>query len=259
MKHVPHISKLTFISKLTVIVVLFGGICDLHAQAGPGNQSTPLLVTRYSLKPDHVAQWLALQKSAVLPALKKAGVKHQAVYETVLGDGPEYTSVRPFAGFEEFDGPDLMAAALGEASAARLQERLDACMQSVHRSIENRREEFFLDPGNAQVQYASKYRAMPGKSQAYMEFFRTLMMPVMSRAKENGTFAGLDVTVSGHGGEWGLITLNMYYSKFAPLDDEPPVAKTLGPEGTRALLAKGTGLITPLEWIVRKRVAELSY
>ena len=51
----------------------------------------------------------------------------------------------------------------------------------------------------------------------------------------------------------------MYYTTFAPLDGEPPVAKTLGPEGTRALLAKGTGLITPLEWIVRRRVAELSY
>jgi hypothetical protein len=42
-------------------------------------------------------------------------------------------------------------------------------------------------------------------------------------------------------------------------DDEPPVAKTLGPAGTAARLAKGTGLITPLEWIVRRRVPELSY
>ena len=242
--------------ELTFMAMMLAGTCDLHAQAAA---STPLLVTRYSLKPADVAQWLSLQKNAVLPALKKAGVKHQAMYETVLGDSPEYTSVRPLAGFEEFDGPDPLGRALGASSAARLQDRLAACTQSMHRSIENRREEFFLDPGNAQVQYASKYRAMPGKSQAYMEFFRTLMMPVMRKAKENGTFAGLDVTVSGHGGEWGLITLDMYYAAFAALDDEPPVAKTLGPEGTRDLLAKGTGLITPLEWIVRKRVAELSY
>jgi len=125
--------------------------------------------------------------------------------------------------------------------------------------MENRRDDFFLDPGNAQVQYASKYRAMPGKSQAYMEFFRAQMLPALRKAKENGTFAGIDVTVSAHGGEWGLITLNMYYATFAPLDGEPPVAKTLGAEGTRMLLAKGAGLITPLEWIVRKRVAELTF
>ena len=232
---------------------------SLYAQAAPASASTPLLVTRYNLKPDHVSQWLRLERDQVLPALKKAGVRHQTVYETVFGDAPEYTTVRTFAGFEEFDGPDPLVRALGAHGAATLEEGLAACTESIHRSVENRREEFFLDPGNAQVQYASKYRAMPGKSLAYMEFFRAEMLPVMRKAKQNGTFAGLDVTVSAHGGEWGLITLNMYYTSFAPLDGEPPVAKTLGPEGTRALLAKGTGLITPLEWIVRKRLPELSY
>jgi hypothetical protein len=250
--------------RLPLLQWAFIGLVVLHtgavrAQSVINNQSTPLLVTRYNLKPDHVSEWLRLEKDEVLPALKKAGVKHQAVYETVFGEAPEYTAVRAFAGFEEFDGPDPLVRALGTAGAAQLEGKLAACTQSIHRSVENRREEFFLDPGNAQVQYASKYRAMPGKSQAYMEFFRAEMMPVMRKAKENGTFAGLDVTVSAHGGEWGLITLNMYYTSFAPLDGEPPVAKTLGPEGTRALLAKGTGLITPLEWIVRKRVPELTY
>jgi len=245
--------------RLALMGALLIGASDLHAQAGAANAATPLLVTRYGIKPDRVAQWLMLQQTQVLPALKKAGIKHQTMYETVLGDAPEYTSVRVLAGFEEFDAADPLVRALGTAGAARLQERLDACIQSIHRSIENRREEFFLDPGQAQVQYASKYRAMPGKSQAYMEFFRTEMMPVMRKAQQSGTFAGLDVTVSAHGGEWGLITLNMYYTTFAPLDGEPPVAKTLGPEGTRALLAKGAGLITPLEWIVRKRLPELSY
>jgi hypothetical protein len=37
------------------------------------------------------------------------------------------------------------------------------------------------------------------------------------------------------------------------------VAKTLGPEGTRALRAKGVGLFTPLQWLVRRRVVDLSY
>jgi len=240
------------------IGLLWAGAGQLQAQPAAG-RSTPLLVIRIDLKPDHVSQWVQLEKDEVLPALKKAGVQHQTIYETVFGDAPEYTIVRPFAGFEEFDGPDPLVRALGAAGATRLTEKLRGCIESMHRSRENRQEEFFLDPGTAPIQYASKYRALPGKSQAYMEFFRAEMMPVMRKAKENGTSAGLDVTVSAHGGEWGLITLNMYYTTFAPLDGEPPVAKTLGPEGTRALLAKGAGLITPLEWVVRKRVPELSY
>jgi hypothetical protein len=41
--------------------------------------------------------------------------------------------------------------------------------------------------------------------------------------------------------------LNMHYDEFAPLDGPPPVAKTLGPQGTAAFLAKGAGLITQLD------------
>lgn len=239
-------------------LLLAAGTCLAASPSGPS--TTPLLVTAYHLKPEMVSQWLALQKNEVVPALKKAGVKEYTVFETVVGDVSEYQAVRPLtAGFGEFDGPDPLVHALGAATAAQLQAKLARCTDSVHRSIENRRDDFFINPGTAQTQYASKYRAMPGRSQDYMSFFRTEMMPVMQKAKQNGTFAGLTVTVSGHGGEWGLITLNMYYDKFAPLDDEPPVAKTLGPEGTRALLAKGTGLITPLEWIVRRRLADLSF
>ena len=85
------------------------------------------------------------------------------------------------------------------------------------------------------------------------------MKPVAIEAKANGTFAGMDYTVSQHGGDWGLITLNMYYDGFAPLDGEPPIAKTLGPEKTREMLAHGQGLIDPIEWIVRERAADLSF
>ena len=107
--------------------------------------------------------------------------------------------------------------------------------------------------------FVSRYRAMPGKARDYMSFVRAEMFPVMRTAKDNGTFSGLEVTTSVQGGEPGIITLNMYYSDFAPLDRPPPVAKTLGPQGTAAFLAKGAGLITQLEQRILRRVPELSY
>jgi hypothetical protein len=42
-------------------------------------------------------------------------------------------------------------------------------------------------------------------------------------------------------------------------DGPPPVAKTLGPEGTAAFLAKGAGLITQLDQSILRRVAALSF
>ncbi len=201
----------------------------------------------------------ALQQNEVVPALKKAGIGQRTVYETLLGEASEYLSVRPLESFAEFDGPDPLDRALGAQRADQLRNELGKCTESVHRSIENRQDEFYLDPGNAPALFASRYRAMPGKSADYMRFIRAEMFPVMQRAKEEGTFSGLAATVSGHGGESGLITLNMYYADFAPLEGPPPIAKTLGPEGTREFLVKGAGLITPLEWIVRRRVAALSF
>jgi hypothetical protein len=116
-----------------------------------------------------------------------------------------------------------------------------------------------LNPGAAAVLFVSRYRAMPGRARDYMSFVRTEMYPVMKQAQEDGTFAGLSVTTSVQGGEPGIITLNMHYETFAPLDGPPPVAKTLGPEGTAAFLAKGAGLISQLDQSILRRVADLSF
>jgi hypothetical protein len=241
-----------------VLLLWTAGAGLAHAQAG-GSDITRLLITTYKLKPEMIPAWEALQKAEVVPALKKAGVKTRKVMHTIVGDATEFEVIEPISGFEIFDQPDTLVKALGKRKAADLEARLAQCVESVHRRIENRVNEFFIDPGKAKVQFASKYRPLPGKSFAYTTFYRKYMQPVLLKAKANGTFAGMDYTVSQHGGDWGLITLNMYYDSFAPLDGEPPVAKTLGPEGTRELLAKGQGLIDPIEWIVRERVDDLSF
>jgi hypothetical protein len=105
----------------------------------------------------------------------------------------------------------------------------------------------------------SRYRATPGRPGDYMNFVRTEMQPVMAQAQKDGTFVGWSVTTSVQGGEPGIITLNMHYEKFAPLDGPPPIAKTLGPQGTAAFLAKGTGLINQLDQSILRRVADLSF
>ena len=118
---------------------------------------------------------------------------------------------------------------------------------------------WLLNPGTAAVLFESRYRAMPGRARDYMAFVRSEMYPVMKQAQADGTFAGLSVTTSVQGGEPGIITLNMHYADFAPLDGPPPVAKTLGPEGTAAFLAKGAGLITQLDQRILQRLPELSF
>ena len=87
----------------------------------------------------------------------------------------------------------------------------------------------------------------------------SILIPVMQEAQDDGTFAGLTVTVSAQGGEAGLITLNMFYDSFEPLDGPPPIAKTLGAAGTAEFLRKGAGLITGIEQLIYRRIAALSF
>jgi hypothetical protein len=249
----------TAVSALVLLLVAgtAADVADAQAQGGQG--VTRLQIATFRVKPEKIEAFLALEKNEVVPALKKAGVTSRQVYRTVVGETNEFQVRTPVAGFEIYDEPSVLDRALGAKKAADLRARLNACFESVHVQFENRVNEFFVDPGNAPVQFASKYRPLPGKSFAYTQFYREYMKPVAQQAKANGTFAGMDYTVSQHGGEWGLITLNMYYNSFAPLDGEPPIAKTLGPEKTREMLAHGQGLIDPIEWIVRKRVADISF
>jgi hypothetical protein len=241
----------------TAAVLLAVTVAANAQEGGPGN--TRLLVTQVRVKPAMIDTWRTLERDQVVPALKKAGVKQYTVFETLVGDQTEFVIVRPLPSFAEFDGPDLLEKALGARGAAALNSRLRACIDGSHSRIENSRDEFFLNPGTAGTLFVSRYRAMPGRAGDYMNFVRNEMMPLARRAQQNGTFAGWSVTTSVQGTEPNLITLNMFYSDFAPLDGPPPLAATLGPQGVAEFLRKGAGLINQVEQSVLKRVADLSY
>jgi len=230
----------------------------ISAQEGGGAPTTRLLVTEVRVKPDKINEWLALMRNEVVPALKKAGVKRYTVYQTLIGNTNDFVTVRPLPTFADFNGSAMLESALGDKAAA-VTAKLRDCEESVHRSIENRHDDVSLDPGNAQALFVSRYRAMPGRAGDYMAFVHTEMYPVMVKAKANGTMSGMEVTTSVQGGEPGIITLNMYYDDFTPLDGPPPLAKTMGPQATAEFLRKGAGLISQLEQRILKRVPELSF
>ena len=105
----------------SILRVLVATSCLLAATALPqegGAGNTRLLVTHVHVPPAKIGQWLDLQRNEVVPALKKAGIKHYTTYQTVVGEASEFVIVRPFA-FAELDAADPLDRALGSAAAAR--------------------------------------------------------------------------------------------------------------------------------------------
>jgi hypothetical protein len=92
----------------------------LPEYSSPGSQEIPAMVAvmRVVIKPDRVQEYLALQKSEVVPAYQKAGLTGIMFSRTRLG-GPntEFRRVVPVKGFAALDGEAPLVTAMGGQEA----------------------------------------------------------------------------------------------------------------------------------------------
>jgi hypothetical protein len=94
---------------------------DMSFRTDPNATPRMAVVTTVSVVPGRTADFEALIKSDVVPALKKAGVKTYSVSQTVLGgDVNEYTLLMHFDNFAAMDQPWGLEKALGQDGALAL-------------------------------------------------------------------------------------------------------------------------------------------
>lgn len=218
-------------------------------------------VTIVRIKPDMLNEWIDLQRNEVVPALKKAGVQSRTVWATAVGNSFEYTIVVPFEKWAAMDSPGPLVAALGAEAAARLNAKTRKCIEVSRTFMSNRIDDLNIPAGNALVMRSAVRRAAPGKMQEYLSHQRADILPVMKKAKADGKIAGAGVSTRGVGAGADEVVVTTYYNKFADMDTTPagPLAQVLGAEAAAKINAKGAGLSTPVQVIIRRRMADLSY
>jgi hypothetical protein len=75
-------------------------------------------VTVTQVKPGIGSQYQEFIKNETLPAFKKAGGKEWQTYVVqIFGEGGEYWTLRPVENLKQFDEPNFITKALGEAGA----------------------------------------------------------------------------------------------------------------------------------------------
>jgi len=222
--------------------------------------TTRLLVQATRLKPDRVDEWREIQEKEVVPALKRAGVTMRYTLETMLGDRPEFVTVRPVASFAEFDGDGILAGVLDDDDLADLNARLAACTESNVRYVINRQNEFTVGDVNAPVRTTVTYRPNRGGADAYREFVREQLLPLNKKAVEDGLIAGFTVGITGQGSpEPGLWVHTTYRTNMVALDAPGIAGQVLGESAADNLGARGNQLRETVRVVVRRRVPELSY
>ena len=237
-----------------LLAILSGSVC--FAQTTPPPARSAVTITH--VNPAMLDEWVDLQKNEVMPALKKAGVPSRTTLRTVWGTGYEFVTITPLAKYADRDNPNQLTTALGAEASARLQAKLRRCIISSQSYISNRMEDLSNTPSGDLppnvITVSTRSRVAPGKGEEWANFIKTEILPIYKKGN-----ARYSVSSRGFGANGSDRTTTTYVAKFADLDAGSLVTRTLAPEALAKLRAKGVGLSSPIETIVRQRVADLSF
>ena len=209
------------------------------------------------VKPDMVNEWMAIQKNELNPVLKKAGITKRTVSRAVFGNTNEFISISPMDTYAVMDDQARFAKAAGSQEAwDKILNKMRRCVVSSRTYITTRLDDMSNvgkgDPPPISV--STRRRVASGKMQEYESFMKAEVIPAYNKAKV--TYAN---SRRGFGSNSSDIVGTTYYNKMADLDAGSPLTKVLGESGVAKLTAKGAGLSTIVETVVRRRVPELSY
>ncbi len=234
------------------------------ASPAVAQQATPVpnvrsFVQVMRLKPDMVDEWMAIQRTEVIPAQKKAGVTSRTTLATAVGNAFEYVIITPFPKWEAMDGDAPLVRALGREGAAQVNAKLRKCILTQTSYMTNRVDSLTIPAPEAPVWRIAVRRAVPGKMQDYIAHYRAEILPGLRKAKASGQIAGSTIAIRGVGATSGEFTAVTYYANFAGLDGGDPLVQALGQEAAGRINAKSGELSTATQVIVRRRIADLSF
>lgn len=245
------------IGSVLALTAALGAYC--YAQPGRRLESAPdrSLITVIRVKPEMLSEWLELQRKAVVPALKKAGLTSRIVYTSpAFGTAFEYMIVQPMKKFGDFDLAESRAEALGSVVDAALAERLRKCVISTSSFLSTALPDLSNPPENSNppvIQFL-RLRIAPGKMEEYQALYKTEVVPALKKANANVIVASRRLGTDGYD-----LTFETALTKFADLDAPPALFRALGPQGVANLTAKLNDLAIVMENTILVREGDLSF
>lgn len=215
------------------------------------------------VKPDMVGEWQDLQKNVVNPALKKAGVKERAIFETaVFGESFQYVAITPITSFAQYDEPvGLLRKTLGEDAYRDYVAKARRCTVSVQTFADQSRLDLSYmgktasATGPPKLAVVTSLSIAPGRAAAFENLVKTEVLPVMKKADVMGYF--VSQTMFG-GDAWGYTSV-IFYDSFAEIGKGSPFLRVLGPAGAAALFSKLAGVIAHQERVIARFNLDLSF
>jgi hypothetical protein len=245
---------------LAVGILAIGGSTLAQGPKSAAPQPEWLLVTIVAVNPGAGPEYVALQTSEVMPALKKAGQPgRQAWSSGIAGTTGEFVFITPIKSFADFDQPSPMVRALGEQGAATLGAKNSKLVHMTKRMIVRTRPDLSYKPNPTAAPTAlalvSVVDVVPGRRGEFEAFLKKDVLPAMQQAKVNG-YNVLEVV---YGDSIGAYVTSVAYDNYEALGKGHPFQIALGDDGARKLEGKIAGIISRVERFVSRHRPELSW
>jgi hypothetical protein len=228
----------------------------LLSQSPPASELFALNVV--TVKPDMLRAYVDLQKSDIIPALKKGGQAWRETWRTAsFGDPFMFANVSAISGFDQYDGPSPMVKALGQDGYQALLARLRPMIASQRTyAMRTRPDLSFRAEGTPAQPMAilTVVHVHPTKLLDFEAFIKGDWIPAL---KKGGGKAYTVVQVLYGGGTTEFHTL-VGIDKYADLGSHP-VTKALGDDGLTKLMAQSGGFASSIERSVVRLDPELSF
>ncbi|MCI0392803.1 MAG: hypothetical protein MOB07_29075 [Acidobacteria bacterium] len=213
-------------------------------------------VTETHVKLEMVNEYREFLKSETLPAFKKAGGKVWATWTTaVFGEGGVFWTIRPIDSLKQFDEPNFIVKALGEAGAqAWIAKRGRMIISSRSFMITARPDLGIARKTNEapKIGVGARNSITPGRTAEYEKGLKENLLPVIGKTNVKG-FLVSKVGLGGDPNEYLALAL---FDSFADLEKFRAVFEKAAAEAK--LGPPPAGILTHTEWAVFRYVPELS-
>ena len=214
-------------------------------------------ITTTKVKPEMRGQYEALLKQEVA-AYKKAGALWFQTLETFAGDTTEFTTIVPVMKFADLERAAAPVAVMGKAGWENLSNKMARSSIAQTRQFTTPLTAFEINSATAPVDpywVETRSQAVANKMDDYLTWLRDEYVPAI----EKGGVPGFRLSIAVFGAAAGEVVSLRMLSSLAEIDGGSILAKALGPEGARAVNAKGAALVVGSTTRILRTRSDLSY
>jgi hypothetical protein len=229
------------------------------ATATPPAAPVFMRLTIVEIRPEMVADYVALQKGETIPALQKAGLPFRHAWRTgQFGTGFMVAYIAPIASFASLDDPNPLLKSLGEEAYRQYQTKASKLIASTRTYALRDRPDLGLKTDGtpmAKLGVLASVEVVAGRANEWETVLKNEWTPALKKAGV-ANYSVSQVVLGGSVGQYYTFTP---LENYAQLDKGHPLVQSIGEAGMNRIMAKMSPSTRSVERFIIRYDEELSF